>query len=156
MFDSHAVTKQPSSTMDSFDTLDFTIMPAAGTRLLSESPLLKPHASSSGGDLSLSELSLSGRSNQTNERVEDFDDAEELQEDIPGDEEDVIDPEELARRKRQAAKTREEKLQHDLFLLKKLNGAFALYTDALRATQSSTEVSEVSNLSSAIFHDYRG
>jgi len=40
---------------------------------------------------------------------------------------------------RKAARMREEKLQNDLFLLKKLNGAFSLYTDALRATQSSTE-----------------
>ena len=45
---------------------------------------------------------------------------------------------------RKAARAREGKLQNDLFLLKKLNSAFSLYTDALRATQSSTEVSSPS------------
>lgn len=40
-----------------------------------------------------------------------------------------------------AARSREEKLRSDLFVLRQLNGAFAAYNDALRATQSGTEVS---------------
>jgi hypothetical protein len=39
------------------------------------------------------------------------------------------------------ARSREEKLRSDLFVLRQLNGAFAAYNDALRATQSGTEVS---------------
>lgn len=37
------------------------------------------------------------------------------------------------------ARSREEKLRSDLFVLRQLNGAFAAYNDALRATQSGTE-----------------
>lgn len=40
-----------------------------------------------------------------------------------------------------AAQSREEKLQSDLFVLRQLNGAFAVYNDALRETQGGTEVS---------------
>ena len=42
-----------------------------------------------------------------------------------------------------AAQSREEKLQSDLFVLRQLNGAFAVYNDALREAQGSTEVSQV-------------
>ncbi|OAX39979.1 hypothetical protein K503DRAFT_849214 [Rhizopogon vinicolor AM-OR11-026] len=38
-----------------------------------------------------------------------------------------------------AAKSREDKLQSDLFILKKLNASFALFNDALRSTQTATE-----------------
>ena len=40
-----------------------------------------------------------------------------------------------------AAQSREEKLQNDLFVLRQLNGAFAVYNDALREAQAGTEVS---------------
>jgi hypothetical protein len=40
-----------------------------------------------------------------------------------------------------AAQSREEKLQSDLFVLRQLNGAFAVYNDALREAQAGTEVS---------------
>lgn len=40
-----------------------------------------------------------------------------------------------------AAQSREEKLQSDLFVLRQLNGAFAVYNDALREAQGGTEVS---------------
>lgn len=46
-----------------------------------------------------------------------------------------------ADRTRLAAQSREEKLQSDLFVLRQLNGAFAVYNDALRETQVGTEVS---------------
>ena len=49
--------------------------------------------------------------------------------------------EDLEKARRIAVKTREEKLQHDLFMLKKLNSAFEVHKDALRETKSSTEVS---------------
>jgi hypothetical protein len=39
-----------------------------------------------------------------------------------------------------AAKAREDKLQSDLYVLKKLNASFALFNDALRSTQTATEV----------------
>ena len=41
-----------------------------------------------------------------------------------------------------AAQSREEKLQSDLFVLRQLNGAFAVYNDALREAQGGTEVGE--------------
>jgi len=37
-------------------------------------------------------------------------------------------------------RSKEEKLQHDLFVLKKINSSFAVYRDALRDTQSANEV----------------
>lgn len=40
-----------------------------------------------------------------------------------------------------AVRSREDKLRSDLFVLRQLNGAFAAYNDALRATQAGTEVS---------------
>jgi hypothetical protein len=127
--------------MSSFDSSDFTIMPNAGARLLSESPLLRPDLDSNGNDLSLSELAISNRPDQTRDFLLQSEPEADSAYEVPDQrEQDAIDSEEATRLKRQAAKTREEKLQHDLFLLKKLNGAFALYTDALRATQSSTEV----------------
>jgi hypothetical protein len=43
-----------------------------------------------------------------------------------------------------AAQSREEKLQSDLFVLRQLNGAFAVYNDALREAQGGTEVSPLS------------
>ena len=49
--------------------------------------------------------------------------------------------EDIEKAKRLAAKTREEKLQHDLFVLKKLNAAFEVYKEALKETKSSTDVS---------------
>ncbi|KAH0827884.1 hypothetical protein J3R83DRAFT_3512 [Lanmaoa asiatica] len=39
-----------------------------------------------------------------------------------------------------AEKAREEKLQSDLFILKKLNASFAVLNDALQATKGATEV----------------
>jgi hypothetical protein len=40
-----------------------------------------------------------------------------------------------------AVQSREENLQSDLFVLRQLNGAFAVYNDALREAQTGTEVS---------------
>lgn len=47
--------------------------------------------------------------------------------------------------RRQAAKLREEKLQSDIFILKKLNAAFESFNDALQETGSANEVRSPSN-----------
>ena len=60
------------------------------------------------------------------------------------------------RRARKAARSREEKLKSDMFLPKKLNGAFSLYTDVLRATQSSTEMGRYLTLTTSVRADLIG
>ena len=134
--------------MDSIDhSADLTALPTDDTvRLLSESPLV---GSSGQLDLSSSELvsardlSTSDRSHGEGENDERDDDEDEegLQDEGDQGDGEEGDEEVQIRRARKSARTREEKLQNDLFLLKKLNSAFSLYTDALRTTQSSTEVS---------------
>ncbi|TFK86627.1 hypothetical protein K466DRAFT_576286 [Polyporus arcularius HHB13444] len=139
--------------MDSFDISDFQ-MPASGSRLLSE-PTPDISSSSStrtgpgGDDLSISELSLSDRAHSKSARRRPFsllaprpdesavtdDDVEEGEGGI----DETMTQEDLEKAKRLAVKTREEKLQHDLFMLKKLNSAFEVYKDALRETKSSTD-----------------
>lgn len=47
--------------------------------------------------------------------------------------------------KRQSAKAREEKLQSDVFILKKLNASFSAFNEALDATGSINEVWDFSN-----------
>ncbi|KAJ6625612.1 hypothetical protein B0H10DRAFT_2161840 [Mycena sp. CBHHK59/15] len=112
-----------------------------GSRLLSESPFLPSESNSSshtgpgGDDLSISELSLSHRTIQagalpqrrtlygdTNEHVS------------GGDTYDAVasrDPEELEKVKRHTSKLRDEKLQNDAFILKKLNASLVSFHDAL-------------------------
>lgn len=130
--------------MDSVDlSADLTALPINHTaRLLSESPLIgrssQPDLSSS-DLLSVHDLPQGNRSHAADEEHEEDEVEKDLREEGDGEDE---DEEAQIRRARKAARTREEKLQNDLFLLKKLNGAFSLYTDALRATQSSTEVSQ--------------
>ncbi|RDX55040.1 hypothetical protein OH76DRAFT_858631 [Lentinus brumalis] len=139
--------------MDSFDISDFQ-MPASGSRLLSE-PIPDISSSSStrtgpgGDDLSISELSLSDRAHSKSARRRPFsllaprtdesavtdDDVEEGEGGI----DETMTQEDLEKAKRLAVKTREEKLQHDIFMLKKLNSAFEVYKDALRETKSSTD-----------------
>lgn len=141
--------------MDSFDISDFQV-PASGSRLLSE-PTPDISSSSStrtghgGDDLSISELSMSDRPQSKSARRRPFsllapppdesavadDDAEEGE----GEMDATMTQEDLEKARRIAVKTREEKLQHDLFMLKKLNSAFEVYKDALRETKSSTDVS---------------
>ncbi|KAI0328650.1 hypothetical protein GY45DRAFT_1254548 [Cubamyces sp. BRFM 1775] len=140
--------------MDSFDLSDFQ-MPQSGSRLLSE-PTPDISSSSSrtgpgGDDLSLSELSLSERTQPKAARRRPFsllapppdesavadEDAEDGQDDAELD--GTMTQEDIEKAKRLAAKTREEKLQHDLFVLKKLNAAFEVYKEALKETKSSTD-----------------
>ena len=49
--------------------------------------------------------------------------------------------EEMQRTVRPRTQTREEKLQHDLYVLRKLNSAFGVYNEALREAKTHTEVS---------------
>ena len=136
--------------MDSFNlSADLTALPTNRTdRLLSESPLVGSSSRSnlSSSDLvSVRDLPAGDRSQGPLEHDDDSQgplehDDDEAEQASP-DEGDGEDEEAQIKTARKAARTREEKLQNDLFLLKKLNSAFSLYTDALRATQSSTEVS---------------
>ena len=128
--------------MDSVDlSADLTALPTNHTsRLLSESPLVgrSNHPDLSSSDLLSVHDSSRGDRSQSHVVDEEHDEGE-VEE--GGQEGEGEDEEAQIRRARKAARMREEKLQNDLFLLKKLNSAFSLYTDALRATQSSTEVS---------------
>lgn len=130
--------------MDSVDlSADFTALPTSQTvRLLSESPLIgrSGHPDLSSSDL-LSAHELPQGDHSQSHAVDDEHEEGEVEEGLlEGEGDEGEDEEAQIRRARKAARTREEKLQNDLFLLKKLNSAFSLYTDALRATQSSTEV----------------
>lgn len=152
--------------MDSFDLSSDFGVPNSGSRLMSESPLHPSSSSSdhSEDDLSLADLSLTDRSQprnlqrrpfsllaqprlddqtQDDSAVEDEDEGDLTAGDDPLDQ--TLTPEEVERAKKLAAKTREEKLESDLFILRKLNSAFGVYQDALKETQSSTEVSTPSD-----------
>ncbi|OSD06799.1 hypothetical protein PYCCODRAFT_1403572 [Trametes coccinea BRFM310] len=144
--------------MDSFDLSNLQ-MPQSGSRLLSE-PTPDISSSSSrtgpgGDDLSLSELSLSERTRTKSAHRRPFSllappQSPEADESAVADEdaEDAeggagmdatMTQEDVEKARRLAAKSREEKLQHDLFVLKKLNSAFEVYKEALRETKSSTD-----------------
>lgn len=138
----------------------------SGSRLLSESSLIHSSSSSSlsrtgpgGDDLSLSELSLSERPQPPPSRRPKFsllaqplpqdvsshsDDSaiaeEDAEEDVQVGLDHTMTQEDVERAKKLAARTREEKLQHDLFILKKLNTAFEVYKEALKEAKSGTEV----------------
>jgi len=142
--------------MYSGDTSDFTL-PEDDSRLLSESLYLPSSSANSsrtgpgGDDLSLSELSLADRpppGGPIHRRPFSLlapppeDDSAVDDEDLPEGEslDATMTPEDIENARRAAAKTREEKLQHDLYILKKLNAAFEVYKGALSETKSSTEV----------------
>ncbi|KAI0630289.1 hypothetical protein C8Q77DRAFT_1160639 [Trametes polyzona] len=137
--------------MDSFDLSNIQ-MPQSGSQLLAE-PTPDISSSSSrtgpgGDDLSLSELSLSERVQSKGMHRRPFsllarppspDESAVADEDAEEGADGTMTQEDAEKAKRNAAKTREEKLQHDLFVLKKLNSAFEVYKDALRETKSSTD-----------------
>ncbi|KAH9839471.1 DASH complex subunit Duo1-domain-containing protein [Rhodofomes roseus] len=135
----------------------------SGSRLLSESSLL-PSSSSSlsrtgpgGDDLSLSELSLSERPQPAPSRRPKFsllaqplpqkdslhqDESAIAEEDAETEDaglDHTMTQEDVEKARKLAVRTREEKLQHDLFILKKLNSAFEVYKEALKEAKSSTE-----------------
>ncbi|RDB24853.1 hypothetical protein Hypma_007900 [Hypsizygus marmoreus] len=129
--------------------MDFT---ASGSRLLSESPMLpssSSHTGPGGDDLSISELSLSDRPftleksftllahpRPTTPVRNDPTDNEDVPDD---DDEEYDDPEHAEQEKRRVAKVREEKLQSDVFILRKLNASFALFNEALQDTGSANQ-----------------
>jgi hypothetical protein len=134
------------------DSSDITFQ-LSGSRLLSESPILLSSSESDtgpgGDDLSISELSLFDRtvtfqkpfsllaSSQpegpsTPTRGDEDADAEE--------EEPNNNAEKAELEKRHAAKLHEEKLQSDIFILKKLNASFALFNEALQEAGSANQV----------------
>jgi hypothetical protein len=120
------------------DSSDFTF-PANDSQLLSEPSIFpsNPSSSNTGPDLSISELYPPNRpfsllappdlvpSTPARGGKDDIDDAEST--------------EDLEKDKRLATKLREEKLQSDIFILKKLNAAFASFHNALDDTGSSNE-----------------
>ena len=131
----------------------------SGSHLLSQSsPQFYPNTGPGGDDLSLSELSLSDRPFQppfsllarptTHEPSSPaHEEGDGLSYDFEGDvlgdsHQDGTDPEKA---KRLAARLREEKLQSDAFILKKLNASFALFNEALSKTESANEVRNFSN-----------
>ncbi|KAF9029030.1 hypothetical protein BDZ89DRAFT_739534 [Hymenopellis radicata] len=100
--------------------------PAGGSNLLSESPLLNSSETGPGGDdLSLSELSLSDRTVTYDDRPS-----------TPGQDDGEANAEAV---RKVVARTREESLQSDLFILKKLNTSLTLYNEALDSTDSATD-----------------
>lgn len=124
------------------DSSDLTF--TSGPRLLSESPpppasIASSHSQTGhgGDDLSLSELSLEDRLTPRRSNVDP--DQSIYDEDDSGESE-GRKPEDDEQAERQAAKAREEKLQRDLFILRKLNSSFAAYTEVLKDTKTATEV----------------
>ena len=133
----------------------------SGSRLLSESLISGSSRTGYGGDdLSLSELSVHDRPLQRPQRkfslfaqpnsptgadesavADEDDDAQVFGEDAA---DQTMRPEDIEKAQRVAAKTREEKLQNDLFALRKINAAFDAYKETLRNTQSFTDVSDLS------------
>lgn len=148
------------------DSSDFSLDGSNRSRLLSESPML-PSSSSSDADLSISELSLSDRPSPSSRRpfsllaqpstpvqtrhslptLDDYND----QEDEEADDGEItqrqiiVDKETsegtTEEHKRLKAKMREDKLQNDLFVLRKLNGVFSSFNEALDEVGSANEVS---------------
>lgn len=144
------------------DSADMSFPESGESRLMSES-LFSGSSSQTGpggDDLSLSELSLSDRtalfqkpfsllaqpepatpvqsgSHSRDDAEEDGEDGGDIDSEGEGN---TILAEEDERIKRNSAKTREEKLQSDIFILKKLNASFALFNEALEDTESANEV----------------
>ncbi|KAF5393278.1 hypothetical protein D9757_000609 [Collybiopsis confluens] len=147
--------------MDSYSDLS---LEASGSRLLSQSPI-----TSSQADLSISELSISDRPYtspdkpfsllaqpstpiQSHRTASDDDqegdaeygnEAELTQRNIEADMQPDQEAEQTAEEREQAvrikAKLREEKLQNDLFVLRKLNAAFSSFSEALDDVGSANE-----------------
>ncbi|KAK0485991.1 hypothetical protein IW261DRAFT_1453158 [Armillaria novae-zelandiae] len=113
--------------MYSSDSSDLSLF-ASGSQLLSEQPLSSTGAG--GEDLSASELSLS---DQTITFSKSRDPP------TPPQEGAIEDEDEDAESKRASDRTRENKLQSDLFILKKLNASMTLFNEALDNTGSANE-----------------
>jgi hypothetical protein len=131
--------------MYSPDSSDFTV--SSGSRLLSESPFLpssSSHTGPGGSDLSISELSLTDKSkpfnliaavNPQRSQSPQHDDNNPFEANEDKGEITIQDSD-----KKLTARSREEKLQHDLFILRKMNASFAVYNDALQNVESANDV----------------
>jgi hypothetical protein len=93
-------------------------------------------------------VQTTSETNDNDDQNQDTKPAPEGQEVAPREEEDKDDaPDEVdeatttAAAKQSVTRAREERLKQDLFVLRKLNAAFAAYNDALEETRSSTDVS---------------
>jgi len=132
----------------------------AGSSILRESPPfgIPSNTGPGGADLSLSELYISDRSEDASpqkpfsllpQRAENeegirYNDEEDVFGERDGEAEAGEDGATMTEKGKSSANTarmQEERLQHDLFVLKKLNSSFAMYNDALKDARSSTEVS---------------
>ncbi len=129
--------------MDSFDPANLL---SGDSRLLSQSPQFSFNSASSsshtgpgGDDLSLSELypDSDHRLPKTRARPSI---AQALGFGAPVDQSDDLGGKDADKTTVETKQSCEEKLQNDLFVLRQLNGAFAVYNDALREAQGGTEV----------------
>ena len=121
-----------------------------GNRFYSESPIADTSYDNAGdADLSLSELSVTDRPEPGSSRqpfsllakgalVSESLSDKKAEGDNNEDQEPSEDNEENQRRS--AVKAREERLTQDLFVLRKLNAAFSVYTDALCEARSARDV----------------
>ncbi len=112
--------------MHSSDSSDLSLL-ASGSQLLAEQPLSSTGAG--GEDLSVSELSLSDRTVTLAKGN-----------DLPTPPQEGALEDEDVESKRASDRTRENKLQSDLFILKKLNASMTLFNEALDNTGSANEV----------------
>ncbi|KAG6820732.1 hypothetical protein H0H93_012378 [Arthromyces matolae] len=135
------------NSLDSSEILFLT----SGSRLMSESPII-PSSSSSrtglgGEDLSLSELSVIDRTPVPSKPFSLLAPARDLSLTQPNDSQhpddlshtEDVDDNHVEQDGRRAAKQREDKLQSDIFILKKLNASFAIFNEALQDTGSANE-----------------
>ncbi|PBK74343.1 hypothetical protein ARMSODRAFT_951975 [Armillaria solidipes] len=111
--------------MHSSDSSDLSLL-ASGSQLLAEQPLSSTGAG--GEDLSVSELSLSDRTVTFAKSK-----------DPPTPPQEGAIEDEDVESKRASDRTRENKLQSDLFILKKLNASMTLFNEALDNTGSANE-----------------
>jgi len=126
----------------------------AGSSILRQSPpfLSQSHTGPGGADLSLSELYISDRNDDSPaatrpfsllpERNGGIEEERSFFSDSGGVVEEEDEEATIHKRRDSAgeARQREERLQRDLFVLKKLNASFSLYNEALKDARSSTEV----------------
>ncbi|KAH9994020.1 hypothetical protein BJV77DRAFT_996508 [Russula vinacea] len=132
--------------MDSFDTPNLL---SGGSQLLDQSPQFSFNSASSKPQTrnpktrpSIAEaLGFGAPPDQSDDQSEREEEDAGIGEDEESTEADVTvrGGDEDANRTSIAAQSREEKLQSDLFVLRQLNGAFAVYNDALREAQGGTE-----------------
>lgn len=140
------------------DVSDMTFS-ADGSRLLSESSLMASESTSSShtrheqGELSLSDLSLRDRDDIMSKPFSLLAQSEPVtppqQTSTLGEVEDEGEGYEetsLEHTEKQTGKAREEKLQNDVFILKKLNASFSAFNEAMEATGSINDVRSFSKI----------